>query len=105
MVLVGHAIDRDLRALGISCDLVIDTSAIFSYADRPRVKPTLLELSQRLLGLKLKTTPHDTIENARAAMQLTLCELRSGPVAPLNTFPTNSQVFQPTHVTCSECCL
>lgn len=91
MVLVGHAIDRDLRALGISCDLVIDTSCIFSYSDRPRVKLTLQELARRLLDAEVKTNPHDSIDNARTTMKLVQHELLHGPIPPLQTAPNNSQ--------------
>lgn len=77
-IVIGHAVDNDLRVLRIDHllpdDMIRDTSnyeplkQMAKLTDRP--KASLKALSQALLGRTIQTGEHDSVEDARATMDL-----------------------------------
>ena len=70
-IIVGHALNNDFKALLLSHpkNKIRDTSKFFrKLLGGP--KPSLKKLSETLLGVKVQTGEHDSIEDARAAMRL-----------------------------------
>jgi len=68
---VGHALHNDFKALFLSHPkrMTRDTSGFFrKLLGGP--KPSLKKLSDTLLGVKVQTGEHDSVEDARAAMRL-----------------------------------
>lgn len=72
-ILVGHALENDLRALKIIHQKVVDTSVLYPNARGYPHKHSLKLLSQRYLDLEIQTgsNGHNAHEDAWAALQLT----------------------------------
>lgn len=85
VVLVGHALHHDLKALHLDYQPVIDTSLLLPYKDMPNAAPPLTDLVSRLLGRQLRQegAPHDVTADAHASMDLALYEHQKGPTPPL----------------------
>lgn len=85
VVLVGHALHHDLRALRLDYQPVIDTSLLLPYKDLPNAAPPLTDLVTRLLGRQLRQEgdPHDVTADAHASMDLALYEHQKGPTPGL----------------------
>ncbi|XP_010912605.2 small RNA degrading nuclease 5 isoform X2 [Elaeis guineensis] len=78
-ILVGHSLENDLLALKTCHDLVIDTAVLYKH---PRgYKTALRVLSRKFLSRQIQVSGngHDSIEDARAAMELALLKIRHGP--------------------------
>ncbi|KAJ4952289.1 hypothetical protein NE237_029121 [Protea cynaroides] len=80
-ILVGHSLENDLLALKISHDLVIDTAILYRNPRGVRYKTALRVLARRFLSREIQASGngHDSIEDARAAMELALLKIRHGP--------------------------
>ncbi|XP_043719793.1 small RNA degrading nuclease 5-like isoform X2 [Telopea speciosissima] len=80
-ILIGHSLENDLLALKISHDLVIDTAILYKNPRGVRYKTALRVLAQRFLSREIQASGngHDSIEDARAAMELALLKIRHGP--------------------------
>ncbi|KAK8548992.1 hypothetical protein V6N13_054245 [Hibiscus sabdariffa] len=80
-ILVGHSLENDLLALKISHDLIIDTSVLYKHPRGGSYKSALRVLAKRFLSREIQQsgTGHDSIEDARAAMDLALLKIRNGP--------------------------
>ncbi|KAB2093095.1 hypothetical protein ES319_A02G073600v1 [Gossypium barbadense] len=80
-ILVGHSLENDLLALKISHDLIIDTSVIYEHPRGGSYKSALRVLAKRFLSREIQQSGsgHDSIEDARAAMDLALLKIRNGP--------------------------
>ncbi|CAN6686579.1 unnamed protein product [Malus baccata var. baccata] len=80
-VLVGHSLENDLLALKISHNLVIDTAVLYKYPRGRSYKSKLRDLAQKFLSKEIQQSGlgHDSIEDARAAMDLALLKIRHGP--------------------------
>lgn len=85
VVLVGHALHHDLKALRLDYQPVIDTSLLLPYKDLPNAAPPLTDLVARLLGRQLRQegAPHDVTADAHACMDLALYEHQKGPTPAL----------------------
>ncbi|CAM6032914.1 unnamed protein product [Sphagnum compactum] len=82
VILVGHSVENDLLALKIYHPLVIDTALLYQHPERgSSYKPALRALTSRFLRRRIqeKKNGHDSIEDARAAMDLTLLKIKNGP--------------------------
>ncbi|CAM6010637.1 unnamed protein product [Sphagnum balticum] len=82
MILVGHSVENDLLALKIYHPLVIDTALLYQHPERgSSYKPALRALTSRFLRRRIQENKngHDSIEDARAAMDLTLLKIKNGP--------------------------
>lgn len=76
-ILVGHSLENDLLALKILHNLVIDTAILYRNGRR---KLALRVLSRNLLFRSIQGSEngHDSVEDARAAMDLVLLKFRLG---------------------------
>ena len=79
-ILVGHSLENDLLALKISHDLVIDTAVLYQNPRGLSYKTALRHLSKKFLSRQIQAPEcgHDSIEDARAAMELALLKIRRG---------------------------
>ncbi len=78
-VLVGHSLMHDLKSLKIDHQPVIDTGMLFRYKNLPRSTPSLAILCETLLKRKMRQTEagyHDSVEDAKAALDLVLWAVR-----------------------------
>ncbi|XP_027331894.1 small RNA degrading nuclease 5 isoform X1 [Abrus precatorius] len=80
-ILVGHSLENDLLALKISHDLVIDTAVLYKHPRGSSHKTALRFLAKRFLSREIQQSGngHDSIEDARATMELALLKIRNGP--------------------------
>ncbi|KAM1105476.1 hypothetical protein ACFX13_002488 [Malus domestica] len=80
-IVVGHSLENDLLALKISHNLVIDTAVLYKYPRGRSYKPKLRDLARKFLSKEIQQSGlgHDSIEDARATMDLALLKIRHGP--------------------------
>ncbi|XP_065880291.1 small RNA degrading nuclease 5 [Euphorbia lathyris] len=80
-ILVGHSLENDLLALKISHELVIDTAVLYKHPRGGSYKTALRVLSKKFLSREIQQSGagHDSIEDARAAMELALLKIKNGP--------------------------
>ncbi|KAK4801461.1 hypothetical protein SAY86_021948 [Trapa natans] len=79
-ILIGHSLENDLLALKICHNLVIDTAVLYKPPPRRSYKPALRILARRFLSKEIQLgNGHDSIEDARTAMELALLKFRHGP--------------------------
>ncbi|TKY56040.1 Small RNA degrading nuclease 5 [Spatholobus suberectus] len=80
-ILVGHSLENDLLALKISHDSVIDTAVLYKHPRGSSHKTALRFLAKRFLSREIQQSGngHDSIEDARATMELALLKIRNGP--------------------------
>jgi RNA exonuclease 1 len=71
-ILVGHSLNSDLTALKIAHPFIVDTAIIYPHPRGPPLKSSLKFLSQKYLGREIQKgqTGHDSIEDARAVLEL-----------------------------------
>lgn len=71
-VLVGHSLNSDLNALKITHPFIVDTTMIYPHPRGPPLKCSLKWLTQKYLGKEIQQgqTGHDSIEDARAVLEL-----------------------------------
>lgn len=79
-ILVGHSVENDLLALKISHNLVIDTAVLYKHPRGGSHKTALRILAKRFLSKEIQQSEngHDSIEDARAAMELALLKINHG---------------------------
>ncbi|KAI3991157.1 hypothetical protein MKX01_022378 [Papaver californicum] len=78
VILIGHGLDRDLKALKVDHARVIDTSLIFKYPEgHTHKRPSLNHLCKTVLGYDLRESdaPHHCLADAQATMKLVLAKL------------------------------
>uniref|UniRef100_A0A0E0BPX2 Exonuclease domain-containing protein n=1 Tax=Oryza glumipatula TaxID=40148 RepID=A0A0E0BPX2_9ORYZ len=80
-VLVGHSLENDLMALRISHDLIIDTAVLYKHNRGHRFKIALRVLAKKFLNWEIQNTGsgHDSVEDAKAALELALLKIKYGP--------------------------
>ncbi|KAF6139614.1 hypothetical protein GIB67_037561 [Kingdonia uniflora] len=80
-ILVGHSLENDLLALKISHISVIDTAVLYKNPRGVRYKTALRVLARRFLTREIQVSGngHNSIEDARTAMELALLKIRHGP--------------------------
>ena len=80
-ILVGHSLENDLMALRISHNLIIDTAVLYKFDRGPRcIKIALRVLAKKYLSREIQNTGsgHDSVEDARAALDLALVKIKYG---------------------------
>lgn len=78
-ILVGHAIDNDLRCLKLIHSRIIDTSDIFPHPNGHPSKHSLVFLLQRVIRASLdRDGGHDSVDDARATLRVALKKLARG---------------------------
>ncbi|KAJ4900583.1 Small RNA degrading nuclease 5 [Raphanus sativus] len=80
-VLVGHSLENDLYSLKISHNLVIDTAVLYKHPRSGSYKPKLRVLTKKFLAreIQMSESGHDSVEDAKAAMDLALMKIKYGP--------------------------
>jgi RNA exonuclease 1 len=81
-ILLGQSLNSDLNALRLAHPFIIDTSCIFHHSRGPPYKASLKWLTQRYLKRSIQSTAiegHDSIEDARACLDLLKLKLEKGP--------------------------
>ncbi|XP_017230778.1 small RNA degrading nuclease 5 isoform X2 [Daucus carota subsp. sativus] len=80
-ILVGHSLENDLLALKISHHLVIDTAVLYKHSRGSTYKLSLRVLTRNYLDREIQesTNGHDSIEDAKATLELALLKVRHGP--------------------------
>ncbi|KPJ08446.1 Putative exonuclease GOR-like protein [Papilio machaon] len=76
-ILIGHALDNDLRALKLLHSAVVDTCALYPHSRGFPLRRSLRALSEELLGRSVQrgSAGHSPLEDARAAMDLVLLKV------------------------------
>lgn len=73
-ILIGHSLNSDLNALKLTHPFIIDTALLFPHPRGPPLKSSLKWLSQKYLSREIQkghgSTGHDSIEDARACLDL-----------------------------------
>ena len=75
-ILIGHGLENDLRALRILHKVIVDTSFAFPHDLGPPYRRSLKTLAQYVMGKNIQVGAHDSIEDARTAMELILRRLQ-----------------------------
>src|SRR5437762_11607315 len=72
VILLGHSLNSDLKALKMTHPFIVDTSIIYPHPRGPPLKSSLKFLSQKYLGKEIQKgeTGHDSIEDARTVLDL-----------------------------------
>lgn len=79
-VLVGHSLENDLRVLKLLHERVIDTSLLYPHPNGWPQRQSLKHLVTTILKRKLdRTAGHDSVADARAALDLALLKIEKGP--------------------------
>ncbi|KAI9695608.1 MAG: hypothetical protein M1820_008533 [Bogoriella megaspora] len=82
-VLVGHSLDSDLKALKMTHPYIVDTTVLYPHPRGPPLKSSLKFLAQRYLGREIQTgrgdQGHDSIEDAKACLDLARQKCEKGP--------------------------
>ncbi|KAL9137283.1 MAG: hypothetical protein Q9175_001509 [Cornicularia normoerica] len=82
-ILIGHSLNADLLALKLSHPFVIDTSILYPHPRGPPMKSSLKWLAQKYLGREIQkghgTQGHDSVEDARACLDLVKMKCERGP--------------------------
>lgn len=77
-ILIGHALENDLRVLKIIHDNVIDTSVCFPHENGPGYKNSLRFLTSKYLNRTIQDSDqgHSSFEDSRACLELMLWRVR-----------------------------
>ena len=82
-ILIGHSLNADLMALKLTHPFVIDTSILYPHPRGPPMKSSLKWLAQKYLSREIQkghgTQGHDSIEDARACLDLVKMKCERGP--------------------------
>eukprot|EP01018_Ginkgo_biloba_P017734 Gb_08967 [translate_table: standard] len=80
-ILIGHSLESDLLALKIVHNLVIDTTLLYKHSRGAHFKPALWTITKRFLHWEIQQSEkgHNSIEDARATMDLALLKIQNGP--------------------------
>ena len=82
-ILIGHSLNSDLTALKLTHPFVIDTSILYPHPRGPPMKSSLKWLAQKYLGREIQkghgTKGHDSVEDARACLDLVKMKCERGP--------------------------
>ncbi|XP_011307622.1 uncharacterized protein prage isoform X1 [Fopius arisanus] len=71
-ILIGHGLENDLRALKILHTTVIDTCVAFPHYLGYPYRSSLKTLAKRLLKREIQVSKHDSVEDAKSAVDLML---------------------------------
>lgn len=92
VIVCGHSLDNDLRALRISYPYIIDTTILYPHPAGLPHKSALRYLASNHLARVIQqgTTGHDPREDAIAALQLVQLKLLHGPTYGLHSRNSNA---------------
>jgi len=96
-VLIGHSLNADLLALKMTHPFIIDTSILYPHPRGPPMKSSLKWLAQKYLSREIQkghgTAGHDSIEDARACLDLVKVKCERGPQWGTSE-ATNESIFK-----------
>lgn len=82
-ILIGHSLDSDLRALRLTHAHIVDTALLYPHPRGPPLKSSLKWLSQKYLSREIQKggniAGHDSVEDARACLDLVKVKCEKGP--------------------------
>ena len=82
-ILIGHSLNADLLALKLTHPFLIDTSILYPHPRGPPMKSSLKWLAQKYLNREIQkghgTKGHDSVEDARACLDLVKLKCERGP--------------------------
>ncbi|KAI9677989.1 MAG: hypothetical protein M1817_005933 [Caeruleum heppii] len=83
-ILIGHSLNADLTALKMTHPYIVDTSIIYPHPVGPPLKSKLKFLAQKYLNREIQkghgTVGHNSIEDARAVLDLVKQKCDKGPL-------------------------
>ena len=94
-IIVGHSVHNDLKALHFNHSCVIDTAYLYTVENEPGAAPSVRDVSEQILGIKLPDT-HDSIQDARTSLYAAAQVLLYGPQRPIkraNKIPSGAQLL------------
>lgn len=81
--IIGHSLNSDLAALKLTHPFIVDTSILYQHPRGPPMKSSLRWLAQKYLGREIQkghgTHGHDSVEDARACLDLVKMKCERGP--------------------------
>ena len=82
-IIIGHSLNSDLTALKLTHPFIIDTSLLYPHPRGPPLKSSLKWLAQKYLSREIQkghgATGHDSVEDARACLDLVRMKCEKGP--------------------------
>lgn len=82
-ITIGHSLNADLTALKLTHPFIVDTSILYQHPRGPPMKSSLKWLAQKYLGREIQkghgTHGHDSVEDARACLDLVKLKCERGP--------------------------
>jgi len=81
-IILGHSLNSDLTALKMTHPFIVDTSILFPHPRGPPLKSSLKWLAQKYLSREIQKNGalgHDSIEDARACLDLIRQKCEKGP--------------------------
>ncbi|KAI9884421.1 MAG: hypothetical protein M1823_003803 [Watsoniomyces obsoletus] len=81
-IIIGHSLNADFAAIGITHPYIIDTSILYPHPRGPPLKSGLKWLTQKYLAREIQkghgSTGHSPVEDARACLDLVKQKCRKG---------------------------
>ncbi|CAI4063450.1 hypothetical protein N7582_002415 [Saccharomyces uvarum] len=77
-ILIGHSLQNDLKVMKLKHSLIVDTAIIYHHKAGDPFKPSLKYLSEAFLNKSIQNGEHDSIEDARACLELTKLKILNG---------------------------
>jgi RNA exonuclease 1 len=81
-ILIGHSLNADLTAIKLTHPFIIDTAIIYPHARGAPLKNSLKFITQKHLQQEIQqgdgSRGHDSVEDARACMELTRLKCKKG---------------------------
>lgn len=82
-IIIGHSLNSDFKALKLTHPFIVDTSILYQHPRGPPMKSSLKWLAQKYLGREIQkghgTHGHDSVEDARACLDLVKMKCERGP--------------------------
>jgi len=81
-IVLGHSLNSDFKALKMTHPFIVDTSIIFPHPRGPPLKASLKWLAKKYLSREIQKNGalgHDSIEDARACLDLVRQKCEKGP--------------------------
>ncbi|KAI8066368.1 hypothetical protein BC940DRAFT_334235 [Gongronella butleri] len=79
VLLVGHSLDQDLKALQLAHPVCADTSLLYDSARGIPFQPSLRGLTKTMLHRKIQEHRHDSVQDANASLDLFKLKVERGP--------------------------
>lgn len=97
-VIIGHSLNSDLSALKMTHPFIVDTSILYPHPRGPPSKASLKWLAQKHLSREIQkghgTHGHDSIEDARACLDLVKLKCERGPKFGGSSEASNESIFK-----------